>query len=159
MRRIALLLILVIAALSLTAYAATVSVSTATYQAQNGVYYQVTGNLQVQSNGFFVAQSSQTPTSGTAANPCAWTNGGSCSTAVKAGDWVYQVTVSLTATTNASTTYAVTVLWDTGSGYTQMGQLYFTTPSSITAGQSMTFIFDTGSTSFNAPLGIVITVG
>jgi hypothetical protein len=40
-----------------------------------------------------------------------------------------------------------------------MGQLYFTTPSSITAGQSMTFIFDTGSTSFNAPLGIVITVG
>jgi hypothetical protein len=159
MRRIALFLILGIAALSLTAYAATVSVSTATYQAQNGVYYQVTGNLQVQSNGFFVAQSSTTPTSGTAANPCTWTNGGSCSTAVTAGHWVYQVTVSLTATTNPSTNYAVTVLWNTGSGYVQMGQLYFTTPSSITAGQSMTFTFDTGSTSFNAPSGIVITVG
>jgi hypothetical protein len=59
----------------------------------------------------------------------------------------------------ASTTYTVTVQWNTGSGYTQMGQLTFTTPSTITAGQTMTFIFNTGGSSFNAPTGIVITVG
>jgi hypothetical protein len=155
MRRIALFLILGIAALSLTAYAATVSVSTATYQAQNGVYYQVTGNLQVQSNGFFVAQSSSTASS----QPCAWSAGGTCTTALTTGDWYYSVTVSLTANTPPSTTYKVTVLWNQGTGYAQMGSLTFTTPSTVQAGQSMTFIFDTGSTIFNAPSGIVITVG
>ncbi len=147
-----------IAALATVAYATSVSVSTSTYQAQNGVYYQVTGNLGVQSNGFFVAQSSASA-QGSQASPCAWSNGGTCTTAVTAGHWVYQVTITLTSSTTPSTTYAVTVSWNTGNGYVQMGQLYFTTPSSITAGQSMTFTFDTGSGSFNAPLGIVVTVG
>jgi len=155
MRHVALFLILAIALLSTVAYAATVSVSTATYQAQNGVYYQVTGYLNVVSNGFFVAQSSSTASS----QPCAWSAGGTCTTALTAGDWYYSVTISLTANTPPSTTYTVTVLWNQGTGYVQMGSLTFTTPSTITAGQSMTFIFDTGSTSFSAPAGIVITVG
>jgi|SRR5579875_327097 len=159
MRRIALFLILVIATLATVAYATTVSVTTSTYQAQNGVFYQVTGSLSVTSNGFYVAQSPATPSSGSQTNPCTWSSGGTCTTQVTAGDWVYQITVALTSSTTPSTTYAVTVSWNQGGGYTQMGQLYFTTPSTITKGQTMTFTFDTGSSSFNAPLGIVITVG
>jgi len=155
MRHVALFLILAIALLSTVAYAATVSVSMPTYQAQNGVYYQVTGYLNVVSNGFFVAQSSSAASS----QPCTWSAGGTCTTALTAGDWYYSVTISLTANTPPSTTYKVTVLWNQGTGYAQMDSLTFTTPSTITAGQSMTFIFDTGSTIFNAPAGIVITVG
>ncbi len=155
LRILPLILIGLIAASAGTVYATSVSVSTTPiYQAQNGVYYQVTGNLAVGGNGFTVAQSSVTASS----SPVAWSSGGTASTAITAGDWVYSVTVTLTSSTQASTTYKLTVTWNTGSGYTQMGQITFTTPSSITAGQSMNFLFDTGTTSFSAPDGIVITI-
>jgi len=95
MRHVALFLILAIALLSTVAYAATVSVSMPTYQAQNGVYYQVTGYLNVVSNGFFVAQSSSAASS----QPCTWSAGGTCTTALTAGDWYYSVTISITANT------------------------------------------------------------
>jgi hypothetical protein len=36
--------------------------------------------------------------------------------------------------------------------------LTFTTPASITAGQTMTFVLNTGGTTFNAPAGILITI-
>jgi len=149
-----LVLIALIAISAGAVYATSVSVSTTSYQAQNGVYYVVTGNLAVQGNGFSVAQSSASASS----QPAAWSSGGSAHTAITAGHWIYNVTVTLTSSTPANTTYTLTVMWNTGSGYVQMGQIQFTTPSTITSGQSMTFTFDTGTTSFNAPDGIVITV-
>jgi hypothetical protein len=156
MRYIPLLIIAAISLLATVVFATSVVVSTYTYQAQNGVYYQVTGSLTVQQVGFQVAQATVAQAS---QQPCPWTSGGTCTTAVNAGDWVYVVSVGLTANTPSGQTYTVTVSWNTGSGYTTMGQLTFTTPSSITAGQTMYFVFDTGSSSFNAPVGIVITVG
>jgi|ECHhosMinimDraft_1075155.scaffolds.fasta_scaffold06242_1 hypothetical protein len=154
MRNLALIIIAAIAILSTVVYASSVSVATSTYQAQSGVYYQVTGNIGAQGLGFTVAQSASTAS----AQPCMWSSGGVCTTAVTAGDWVYTVMITLENGVTPGDTYTVTVSWDTGSGYVQMGSLTFTAPSTVTAGQTMNFVFDTGSTSFNAPVGIVITV-
>jgi hypothetical protein len=154
MRNLALIIIAAIAILSTVVYASSVSVASSIYQAQSGVYYQVTGNIVAQGLGFTVAQSTSTAS----AQPCMWSSSGVCTTAVTAGDWVYTVKITLENGVTPGATYTVTVSWDTGSGYVQMGSLTFTAPSTVTAGQTMDFVFDTGSISFNAPVGIVITV-
>ena len=154
MRNLALIIIAAIAILSTVVYASSVSVATPTYQAQSGVYYQVTGNIGAQGLGFTVAQSASTAS----VQPCKWSSGRVCTTAVTPGDWVYTVNITLENGVTSGATYTVTVSWDTGSGYVQMGSLTFTVPSTVTAGQSMNFVFDTGHTSFNATVGIVITV-
>ncbi|MEM0322309.1 MAG: hypothetical protein QW613_07965, partial [Thermoprotei archaeon] len=151
---LALILIAVISLIAAVYAGATVAVTTNTYQAQSGVYYVVTGNVGVAGQGFSVAIASNPQST----QPCSWSNGGTCTTATTAGHWLYTVQVTLTANTQPGQTYTVTVSWNTGSGYTTMGSLQFTTPSTITSGQSMTFVFDAGTNSFNAPLGIVITV-
>ncbi|MEM0120914.1 MAG: hypothetical protein QW688_05685 [Thermoprotei archaeon] len=157
MRSLALILIAVISLIAAVYAGATVAVTPNTYQAQSGVYYVVTGNIGVEGQGFSVAIANNPPST---PSPCSWSNGGTCTTAITAGDWVYTVQVTLTPNTQPGKTYTVTVSWNTGSGYTTMGSLQFTTPSppTNTADQSMTFVFDTGTSSFNAPLGIVITV-
>jgi hypothetical protein len=155
MRNLALIIIAAIAILSTVVYASSVSVATSTYQAQNGVYYVVTGNFGVTGQGFTVGQTATAST-----QPCAWSNGGTCTTAVTGGDWVYTVQVALTGNTPTSSTFTVTLQWlpQGGTAYVTVGTLQFTTPSTITPGQTMNFIFDTGSTSFTAPAAIVITV-
>jgi hypothetical protein len=155
MRNLALIIIAAIAILSTVVYASSVSVATSTYQAQNGVYYVVTGNFGVTGQGFTVGQTATAST-----QPCPWSNGGTCTTAVTGGDWVYTVQVALTGSTPTSSTFTVTLQWlpQGGTAYVTVGTLQFTTPSTITPGQTMNFIFDTGSTSFTAPAAIVITV-
>ena len=155
MRKTPLILIAVIATLATAVYAATVAVNTTTYQAQNGVYYVVTGDFGVTGLGFTVGQMATAT-----GQPCAWISGGTCTTAVTGGDWVYTVQVALTGSTPTSSTFTVTLQWlpQGGTAYVTVGTLQFTTPSTITPGETMNFIFDTGSTSFTAPAAIVITV-
>jgi hypothetical protein len=90
--------------------------------------------------------------------PCTWANAGTCQTALTAGHWYYSVTLTLNAAATASTTYTLTVQWNTGAGYSTLGTLTVTTLASITAGQTMTFLIDTAGTTFTAPAGITITV-
>jgi hypothetical protein len=155
MRNLALIIIAAIAILSTVVYASSVSVATPTYQAQNGVYYVVTGNLGVTGQGFTVGQ-----TTSESSQPCQWSNKGTCTTAVTGGDWVYTVQVALTTNTPASSTFTVTLQWlpQGGTAYVTVGTLQFTTLSTITPGQTMNFTFDTGSKLFTAPVAIVITV-
>jgi hypothetical protein len=149
-----LLPLLAISIFSIASYATSVSVTQSTNQAVNGVYYNVAGGFTAASNGFQVVQSS-----GSASTlPCTWSNGGTCQTALTAGDWMYSVTLTINSGAAASHTYTYTAQWNTGSGYSTLGTLTVTTPSSITAGQTMTFLIDLGSTSFTAPAGIIITV-
>ncbi len=149
-----LLPILAISFISIGGYAASVNVTQTTYQTQQGVYFNVVGGFTAVSNGFLVVQSSGSASS----QPYTWANGGTCQTAQTAGHWYYSVTLTLTAAASPSTTYTYTVNWNTGSGYTTLGSLTFTTLSPITAGQTVTFLLDTGVTTFNAPVGINITV-
>jgi len=149
-----LLPILAISIFSIGSFAASVNVSQTTYQAQSGVYFNVVGGFTAASNGFSVIYS----TGSASTQPFTWTDGGTCQTALTAGRWQYSVTLTITAQASASTTYTYTVSWNTGSGYSQLGQLTFTTPGTITPGQTVTFLIDTGVTTFNAPAGINISV-
>ena len=156
----AIIALVVIGVVSTMAVASTVSVGTTTYQTENGVQYDVTGYITAVSNGFEVAPNT------VSANSPTWTSGGVSHTALTAGDWVYSVNISLTANTKGSTTYTIEVQWIQGNSATNLptgigpaDTITFTTPASPSSGQYMTFLFDTGGTSFTAPAGIIITVG
>ncbi len=148
-----LLPLLLISMFAILSFAVTVTTTTTTNQAQNGVLFNVAGGFTAASNGYLVIQA----TSATSAQPCTWATGGTCQTALTAGNWEYSLTLTLNAAATASTTYTVTVQQNTGTGYTTLGTRTVTTLATITAGQTMTFLFDLGSTSFTAPVGIVIT--
>jgi hypothetical protein len=147
--------ILIISVLSIVSFAASVTVNTATSQTVSGVYYNVIGGFTAASNGFVVTQTAATATT----LPATWSNGATVTTATVAGNWQYSLTLTINAAASASTPYTVTVQWNTGSGYSTMATaLTFTTPATITPAQTMTFILNTGGTTFNAPAGIMITV-
>jgi hypothetical protein len=147
--------ILIIATISIVSYAASVGVNSTTTQTVQGVMYTVTGGFTAANNGFVVTQSQAAATT----TPATWANNGVVTTATVAGNWQYSLNVTITAAAGASTTYTVSVQWNTGSGYQALSTpVTFTTPATITAGQTMTFVFNTGVTTFNAPAGIMITV-
>jgi hypothetical protein len=145
-----LLPLLLIATFSVASFAATVGITTETYQSQNGVYYVVYGGFTATGNGFFVV------TNGGSATPSpTWTNGGAAQTALTAGDWFFSVTLAPAAGLFGSS-HIITVSWSSGTSYTSLDTITFTNSSTITG--SMTFLFDMKASSFTAPTGIVITV-
>jgi hypothetical protein len=147
--------ILAISMLAVVSFAASVTINTTTSQAVQGVIYNVVGGFTAATNGFQVTYSAATATT----LPATWSPGGTVTTATVTGNWQYSLTLTITALATASTTYTVTVTWNTGSGYTTMATpLTVTTPSGITPGQTMTFVLNTGVSTFNAPVGIMITV-
>jgi len=146
--------VLAISLFAIGSFAASVGVTTTSYSGEAGVNFTVVGCFTAASNGFQVVQSSQA-----ASGSVTWSNGTTCHTALIAGDWYYQVKLTIAANATVSHLYTVTVQWNTGSGYATLGSsLTFTTPSTITAGQIMFFQMDTGVTSFNAPAAITVTV-
>lgn len=146
--------LLAIAIFSVYSFAANITITTTTVQSENGVFFNVTGSFTAVSNGFQVVQSSGSAS----AQPFTWTNGGTCQTALTAGDWDYSLTLTIAANATASHTFTLTVLWNKGSGYSTLGTLTFTTPSTITGGQTVNFDIDTALTTFGAPVAMTITV-
>jgi P pilus assembly chaperone PapD len=150
--------LLLIVAFSAVSYAATVSVTPFTYQDYEGIHFIVTGALTGSFNGFFVVTNTQTAS----ILPCTWANGGTCNTALTAGHWYLSITLTTTSTALApGPTYTVTVKWapNTNSPYTTLTALTFQTGATPPqSGESMTFLFDTGVSTFYAPAGIVVTV-
>ena len=144
----------VIALFAAYSFASSVNVTTATVQSENGVLFNVNGGFTAVSNGFSVVQS----TASASTQPATWTPSGIIQTALAAGHWYYSLTLTIAAAATASTTYTVTVSWNTGTGYTTLGTLQVTSPSTITAGQTMNFYIDTGLTTFSAPTALTITV-
>src|SRR5574341_56056 len=74
-----------IAAFSAASFAATVSVTTTTYQSQYGVSYNVTGAFTAADQGFSVVPSAVAASS----QPCTWANNGVCQTALTQGHYKY----------------------------------------------------------------------
>ncbi|HUI00185.1 MAG TPA: hypothetical protein VLX56_00985 [Nitrososphaerales archaeon] len=146
--------VLVVSLFAVGSFATSVGVSTQSFAGEAGVNYTVTGAFTAASNGFSVVQTTTTASS----QPCTWANAGTCNTALTAGDWYYQVTLTIAASATPSHTYTVTVQWNTGSGYSTLGSLTVTTGSTISSGQTMAFQIDTSLTSFSAPAGITVTV-
>jgi hypothetical protein len=135
-------------------FAANVTVTSSTIQSENGVVFNVNGGFTAASNGFSVVQS----TASASTQPATWSSGGTVQTALTAGHWYYSLNLTIAAAASPSTTYTVTVSWNTGSGYSTLGTLQVTTPASITAGQMMYFYMDTGLTTFSAPVAMTVTV-
>jgi hypothetical protein len=147
--------ILIISIASVVSFAASVAINQSTTQTVQGVMYTVTGGFTAANNGFVVTQSAATATT----IPAAWANNGVITTATVAGNWQYSLNITINAAAATSTTYTVTVQWNTGSGYQTLATpMTFTTPATITPGQVMIFVFNTGVTTFNAPAGLIITV-
>jgi hypothetical protein len=149
-----LLPIMAISIFAVGSFATSVGVSSQSYAGQAGVQYTVTGGFSAASNGFQVVQATTAATT----LPATWSNGATVNTALTAGDWYYQVTLTIAASATPSHTYTLTVQWNTGTGYTSLGSMTFTTASSITAAQTMVFQMDVGATSFNAPASVTVTV-
>jgi hypothetical protein len=149
-----LLPLLAITIFSVASYAASVTVTTSTYQSVNGVYYNVIGGITAVSNGFYVVQASAATNS-----PCSWTaTGQTCQTALTYSDWYYSITLTQAAglTTGSHT---LTIQWNQGSGYVNMGTGTLSISiSTVNSGYTMTCLIDTGSGTFTAPTGITITV-
>jgi hypothetical protein len=146
--------ILAISLLAVVSFAASVTINTTTSQAVQGVIYNVNGGFTAANNGFAVTYSGVSAS----AQPGTWSNGGTVTTATVTGNWQYSLILTIVTGCPTSTLFTVTVSWNTGSGYSTMGTLTFNSPSSITNGQTMTFVINTAVSTFSAPVGIMITV-
>jgi hypothetical protein len=146
--------LILISIFSVISYAATVSITNSTYESYSGISFNDIGGFTAASNGFIVTESTSSATS----PPCTWSNGGNCQTAQVAGDWYYSITLTINSAATANTTYTLTVSWNNGAGYSTLGVLTFTTASTITGGQTMTFLLNTAENSFTAPAGMTVAV-
>ena len=135
--------------------AATVSTTKTTMQAYYGVSNNIANTFVGQSQGFSVVTSN----SAASTQPCTWISGGTCQTALKKNDYQYAVVLIVSTTPSLLTTYTVTMNWDLGkgSGLVQVGSLKISVPVTSLAGQSMTFVFDTGSSTYKDPQSIQIS--
>jgi hypothetical protein len=146
--------ILAISIFAVSSYAANVSVETVTYAGQGGVNFIVSNGFTVADSGFHVAQADDASSS----LPAAWLDDDVVNTALTAGNWYYELSLTLGAAAAIDHTYTVTVQWNTGSGYSSLTPLTFTTAHVIEVGETMKFRMDTGVTSFSAPTAITIVV-
>ncbi len=149
-----LFVLVIVSVISVASYAATVSVTTVTYQAQYGLQYNITSNFSATDQGF----STVPVTVAASAQPCPWATGGTCRTAQTNAHFRYSVLLTLNVVPGSTTTYTVTVNWDQGSGSVQMCQLTVSVTTAAVVGQTMTFRCDTGSASFTTPLAVDVTV-
>jgi hypothetical protein len=158
-RRISLIYLsvfLVVSSISIGAFASSVTITNSNYAGVQGVYLQANGYYSVTNANYNVvaaAQSATTP-------PLAWSNGAvGYVNALVAGDWALSYTLTINAGGLTSHTYTITVSSTSSSGSTSsLYTFQFTSPSSISAGQTMTIIWDTGSTSWTGPAALEITI-
>ncbi len=138
-----------IMALSIGSYADSIGVTTIpSVQGLAGVQYNVAGGLSVTNPSFTLTQSNATATATT------WSDTGTIATALTAGHWQFQITVTSKALADAS--HTVTVSMNTGSGYVDMPSITF---SGITAdSNTMTFVFDAGTGPNAGNTAIIVTI-
>ena len=158
-RRVRLLYLLVfvaIIAVSVSAFAATATLTNTNNAGYQGVYVPDNGYFTVPNTNFYVVQSAQTATT----PPLTWANGGvGYVNALVAGHWDISFLLTVQTGASPSHTYTITVSSTQTSG--AVSQLYtftFTTGATITTGDSMTIIWDTGATSWTAPYALTIVI-
>src|SRR5437867_11807978 len=125
-------------------FAASITVSTTTYQAQFGSAVNVTNSLLATDKGFTIAAtgSSSNGTSCSAAVIFS-ASPGVANTNVTAGDLVYDIQVNSTSTAQPNTPFNVTFVL----GSTVYGPLCIQTPSPSVDGQIIDCKFDIGTNS------------
>ena len=155
-RMLYLVVFVAIIAVSVSAFAATATITNTNNAGYQGVYVQDNGYFGVTNTNFYVVQAAQTATT----PPLAWAaNGVGYVNALVAGDWDISFILTVNTGATASHTYTITVSSTAANG--AVSQLYtftFTTAATITNGQSMTIIWDTGASSWIAPYALTIAI-
>jgi hypothetical protein len=159
--------VLIVAIVALGAFATTFGLSSQSFLGESNTTYDLVAAFTPGNDGFRMV----TNTVAASPQPCAWSSGGTCSTALTKGDFYYQVTLTLTASAQPSQSYTLSVQENTGTGYdigtlaqspgvgyATLGTLTLTTPATIIPGQVMSFQVDTPVVEYNAPVGMIITV-
>lgn len=141
---------------SVGAYAASVTINASTNAGYQGEYLVDNGYFSASAVSYNVVEAAQSATS----SPMTWANGATAYVnALVPGDWMIAWTITLNAGATASHTYTITVTSTAASGATStLYTFQFTTLASITAGQTMTILWDTGAQTWTAPAAIQVTV-
>jgi hypothetical protein len=141
---------------SVAAFAASVTISTTNNAGYQGVYILDNGYYSASGVSYNVVNTAQAATT----PPLAWaSNGIGYVNALVAGDWELSFTLTINAGGLTSHTYTITVASTAANGVTaNLYTFQFTSPVAITAGQTMTIIWDTGAVTWTAPSALTITV-
>jgi hypothetical protein len=142
-------------AISVAAFAATVTITTTTNAAYQGEYILDNGYYLASGVSYNVVEATQTATT----QPLAWTSGGiGYVDALTPGDWELSFTLTIEGGLT-SHIYAITVASTAATGVTTtLYTFQFTSPATITTGQTMTIIWDTGAVTWTAPAALSISV-
>ena len=151
-----LIIFLGIIMVSVGAFAANVTINTTNNAGYQGNYLIDNGYFSAGQISYNVVQSAQAAT----AQPMTWANAGTAYVnALVAGNWEVVWVITLNAGATVSHTYTITATSTAAAGTTTaMYTFQFTTLASITAGQTMTIMWDSGATTWTAPAAIQVTV-
>lgn len=140
--------LLLISILCIVSFATSATISNgSTYKAIGGEIISITGNYEVTPIGLSIATEDTNLYS-------VWSTDTPLTTGVTTGNWIYTFTVTATQTANPAT---VSLSWSVnGDPYSLIDSITFL--EQPIQGQTATFIFDTGTSSFESPVGILITV-
>jgi hypothetical protein len=141
---------------SIGAYAASVTINTANNAGYQGEYVVDNGYFTASAISYNVVEAPQAASAG----GLAWSNGGTAYVnALVAGDWEVAWTITIQTGALTSHLYTFTVTSTAASGITStLYTFQFTSPATITAGQTMTILWDTGAVTWTAPAAVQITV-
>ena len=139
---------------SVSAFAASVTITNTNNAGYQGVY--ANGYYSVTGTAYNVVEAVQAATT----QPLAWANAATgYVNALVAADWELSYTLTINAGGLTSHTYTITVFSTAATGTTtQLYTFQFTSPAAITAGQTMTIIWDTGATTWTAPAALSVTI-
>jgi hypothetical protein len=145
----------VLMALVALAFAASISVTPVTYQAQIGSYVSVVNGLLATDQGFSFASTNSTGVGTVCSAPVQFSNTpGAANTTIVKGDWVYAVQVNTTTgiASNQNFTVYVTVSSNT------FGPVCIEGASTPTADQMITCKFDVGPTLPSSPYSFGVKI-
>ena len=156
-RMIYLVVFVAIIAVSVSAFAATVTIQTTTAQGYQGIYVQDNGYYNIEKVTYNVVQTSQgatTPAPTWTTNGTAWYVNG-----LTAGHWELQFTLHINAGGPLSTLLTITMYTTPANGVaTVLYTFQFNSPASITAGQTMYVLYDIGTTTWTTPVALSATI-
>jgi len=142
--------------MSVAAFAANPTITNTNNAGYQGVYLQDNGYYSITNTNYYVVESAQAATT----QPLAWANAANAYVnALVAADWDLSFTLTINAGGLTSHTYTITVYSTAANGvFSTLYTFQFTSPASITAGQTMTIIWDTGATTWTAPAALTATI-
>ena len=155
-RMLYLVVFVAIIAISVGAFAATVTIQTTNAAGYQGIYVQDNGYYNIEKATYSVVQAAQVATT----PPLTWGNGSiGYVDALVAGDWELSFIVHINTGAPVSQTMTITMYTTAATGVTSVLYTFkFTSPATITAGQTIYILYDIGATQWTAPVALSATI-